>query len=191
MFPLPPFLLLPCFLCVPSSLSILPKGPAGFGSRCQPVCLHFPWLDGGSWGPGHPVCLHTPWYIRHTHTLLSQLAARLVLPYVCQGYQQPQEGRGGGGAQGGEGPGVGWKWGWALGLSDSQMLPINFSGRHGAVRGESGTCTIQLPPKHTHTHSSHTFCLVADGTRGVCVGGRGGPHVALEHGRQTYQNHSN
>lgn len=61
--------------------------------------------------------------------------------YCTRGSSTHRRG-GAGGREGGAEGGVGEMG--ALGLSDSQMLPINFSGRHRAV-GESSTCTSQLP----------------------------------------------
>lgn len=57
--------------------------------------------------------------------------------------------------------------GWAIGLTDSQMLPINFSGHRRAAGRESGTHTIQPPSAQTHI-----FCwlMVAATLCVPCVG---------------------
>lgn len=132
----PYIFLLPSPSILPVSLPPSPSSLRALLALAQDASLHFPWLDGGSWGPGCPVCLHTPQYI--THTLRSQLAARLALPCVCAMASSTHRRWG---LQGGEAPGWGGSGGGRFG-SDNQMLPINFSGHHRAVRGESGTCTI-------------------------------------------------
>lgn len=74
-----------------------------------------------------------------SHTLYAHSLQPDWLRHVCVPWLAAPTG--GGGLRRREGPGWGRSGGGRFG-SDDQMPPINFSGHHRAVRGESGTCTI-------------------------------------------------
>jgi len=174
----------------PSSLRAL----LALALRCQPVCSHFPWHSGGSWGHGCPVCLHTPRYITQTHTqthththththskftACSQTGVSMCVPGVAA-----PTGRWGGGG-GRRRNRAGWVAG-RLGSQTARCCQLTSPAATG-LEGESLTPVPSDSPPNTHTHRhTHGHFIAPDGRHSLCWRAMRATCCLKKVGRQTH-----